>query len=63
MSDLQYDSSQNEFGRPPVQEKGVDITGKIVQWGLASNRQQAEYVLIGVGVVALIVTYFVYTHS
>jgi hypothetical protein len=60
MTDLQFDNTENEFGRPPVASAGFDITGKLVGWGLVSTRQQAEYVLIGLGVLVLIIAFFVY---
>ena len=60
MADLQFDNQANEFGRPPVAPLGMDITGKLVGWGLVSTRQQGEYVLIGLGVLALIIAFFVY---
>lgn len=63
MTDLQFENQSNEFGQPPVADAGADITGKLVQWGLVSSRQEAEYVLIGVGVLVLIVAYFIYHSS
>jgi hypothetical protein len=61
MSEMQFDTEQqNEFGRPPELEKGSDWTGKLIAWGFASNRQQAEYVMIAVGIVLLVVAYFLY---
>jgi len=58
MSDLQFDTNPNEFGAPPRGESGTDITGKLVEWGLAADRQQAEYVLIAAGILALILAAF-----
>ena len=58
--DLQFNSDQqNEFG-PPAQtrQQGTSLTDKLIQWGLASNAQQAQYVLIALGVIALIVAFF-----
>ncbi|MFA7309944.1 MAG: hypothetical protein WC050_03500 [Candidatus Paceibacterota bacterium] len=63
MTDLQFENQTNEFGRPPEASSGTDITGKIVQWGLASNREQAQYVLIAVAIAALIIAFFVYSRS
>ncbi|MBV9159088.1 MAG: hypothetical protein JO019_00645 [Candidatus Kaiserbacteria bacterium] len=60
MSDLQFDDQRNEFGAPPVEARGTDLTGKIVSWGLASNAQQAQYILIGIVVIALIAGYFIF---
>lgn len=60
MSDLQFDDSQSEFARPPEQPSGFDLSGKLVEWGLVSNRQEATYVLIAIGVLAVIVAFFVF---
>ncbi len=61
MSDVQFDSDQaNEFGRPP-QRGGSDLTGMLIKMGIVSDRKQAEYVLIGIGVLALIAAYLVVT--
>ena len=58
MGELRFDSDQqNEFVRP-IQQSGFDLTGRIVAWGLAKNRRQAEYVLIAVVVLALIVIWW-----
>ena len=61
MSDLQFDTGQNEFGRPPEQASSFDLSGKLIQWGLVSNKQEASYVLIAVAVLALIGAYFLYS--
>lgn len=61
MSDLQFDTGQNEFGPPRVEKSGMDISGKLVEWGLVSNRQEASYVLIAIAVLALIAAYFLYS--
>ena len=60
MSDVQFQSDQqDEFGRPPAwQDSG--ITGKLVSWGLAKDRKQAEYVLIGVLVAVVLISIYVY---
>ncbi len=61
MSDMQFNTEQqNEFGRPPEVSSGTDWTAKIISWGLASNRQQAEYVMIGIAVLALVLAFFLY---
>ena len=63
MSDVQFQSDQqDEFGRPPAwQDSG--ITGKIVSWGLAKDRKQAEYVLIGILVLIIIAAIWIYSTS
>ncbi|MCE9541446.1 hypothetical protein K8R03_02705 [Candidatus Kaiserbacteria bacterium] len=61
MSDMQFNDSADEFGRPPVQSMGSDITGKLVSWGLAQDRKQAEYILMAVGALALLLAlYFLF---
>ncbi len=54
MSDVQFENQGDEYGRPPVQPAGTDLTGKLISWGIAKNRQQASYVLGGVGVLAVV---------
>jgi len=60
MGDLRFDTDQEEFTRPASPTSGGDFTGKLVAWGLVSNRQQAEYVMIGLAVVIAIIAFFVY---
>ena len=57
---IRFETDPNEFGRPPQAPAGTDITGKLMEWGVASTRQQAEYVLIAVAVVAIILAWFLY---
>lgn len=58
MSDLRFDTQDNEFGAPPQQTAGFDLAGKLVQWGLVADRQQATYALIGIAVLALVAAFF-----
>ena len=60
MSDLQFNDQTDEFGRPPVASLGSDLTGKLVQWGLASTRQQAEYLMMGIAAVIVVIAFFLY---
>ncbi len=53
MSDMRFDSNNDEFGRPPAAERG-DFADKLVSWGLVGDRQTAIYTLIGIGVLALV---------
>ena len=41
--------------------QGTDFTGKLIAWGLASNRQQAEYLMIGAALAVLVIAYLVYS--
>jgi len=61
MGDLRFDSDQeDEFKRPESPAQGGDLTGKLIAWGLVSNRQQAEYLMMGLAVLITIVAFFVY---
>jgi len=60
MNEIQFEDKQDEFGAPPQMNQGTDFTGKLIGWGLASNRQQAEYLMIGLAVVIIIISFFVY---
>lgn len=61
MSEMQFNDGADEFGAPPVRSVGTDITGKLVTWGLAGSRQQAEYILMVVGAIALLTAlYFMF---
>lgn len=61
MSNVQFDSDQtDEFGRPPVRG-GSDLTGKLIKMGIAKDRKQAEYVLIAIGILALLAAYLLVT--
>jgi hypothetical protein len=60
---MRFEDNNNEFGRPPEEAAGFDLTGKLVEWGLVSDTQQAQYVLIGVAVLALLVAAFFFFHS
>ncbi|HEY4488844.1 MAG TPA: hypothetical protein VJB97_04990 [Candidatus Paceibacterota bacterium] len=63
MGEMQFESDQeNEFGAPPVRNQ-TDLTGKLIAWGLASNRQQAQYLMIGAFFVILIVAIWIYATS
>lgn len=63
MADMQFEADQqNEFGRPPTYES-AGITGKMVSWGLAKDRKQAEYILIGIVVVVLLIAVWLYANS
>ncbi|MBI4088083.1 hypothetical protein HY418_01735 [Candidatus Kaiserbacteria bacterium] len=58
--EVRFENQGEEFGRPPQEAVGFDLAGKMVQWGLVASRKEAEYVLIGVGVVALLIAIFIF---
>ena len=57
---MKFEDNQNEFGRPPATSNGFDMSGMLIKWGIASSRQQAEYILIAVGVIVFAAAVFVY---
>jgi len=61
-SGVQFDT-QDDFGRPPQRSGGFDLTGKLVQWGLVKSAQEAQYVLIGITVVALVIAGYFFIHT
>lgn len=63
MSDLRFDTGDTEFASSRETSAGLDLAGKLVAWGLVSDRQQATYVLIGAGVLALIIAFFLFRSS
>ena len=61
---VRFDSdSQNEFGAPPQREGGMDIVGGLVSAGLVKSRQEAQYVLVAIAVLALVVGAYFFFHS
>jgi len=60
MADLQFENQTNEFGVPPQERPGSDLTDMLIKWGLVSSRKEAEYALVGVAILALVIAYFVY---
>lgn len=60
MSDIEFNTNPDEFGRPPQAAPSTDITGKLVEWGLAGDRKQAEYVLIAAAVLVLLLAFVAY---
>lgn len=54
---VQFQNQGEEFGAPP-RESGTDLTGALVAWGLVSSRKEAQYVMIGVAILAFIVAVF-----
>ncbi len=62
MGDMQFEDQTNEFGAPRERATGFDLTGKLVQWGLVSTPQEAQYALIAVAVLAfLVAAYFLFS--
>ncbi len=61
MGDIKFDDGSQEFSAPPTQAKGADLSGKLIAWGMAKDRQQAQVILIVVLVVAVLgIMYFMF---
>ncbi|KKW19585.1 MAG: hypothetical protein UY63_C0010G0019 [Parcubacteria group bacterium GW2011_GWA2_51_10] len=55
MSDMKFQSDEwDEFGRPRARS-GFDLTAWLIKSGLVSNRKSAEYLLLGIVVVAVFI--------
>ncbi|OGG50822.1 hypothetical protein A2763_00590 [Candidatus Kaiserbacteria bacterium RIFCSPHIGHO2_01_FULL_54_36] len=64
MGDMQFQTDdQNEFGAPQSFADKPGVTGKLVEWGLASSVQQAEYILITVGAVCILIAGYFFFFS
>lgn len=64
MDEIKFNADQDEFvalQRKPKRE--FDLPGKLVQWGIVSDRQQAGYMLLGAVVVALIAAWWIWSSS
>ena len=60
---VQFQSDNaNEFGRPR-KESGFDLTGSLVRAGLVSSRDEAQYVLIAIAVLAVVGAGFFFFRS
>ena len=60
MGDLRFDSEGDEFARPASENSKSDLTGMFITWGLVSNRQQAEYLMIALAILIAVIAFFVY---
>jgi hypothetical protein len=47
---------QGGFGR----DEALNLTALLIKWRIASTRQQAQYILIGVVLVAIVLAFFIY---
>jgi len=58
MNDIRFSSDQNdEFGRP-AGRRGFNLGGMLIRWGIAKNRQQAEYVMLGIVALVFVAIFF-----
>lgn len=63
MGEVRFENPGEEYGPSPVASSGFDMSGMLVKWGLVSSRKEAEYILIGIGILALVIAVFVYMSS
>lgn len=59
-SNVRFEDQGEEFGRPPEERRGIDLAGRLVEWGIVSSPDQAQYVLIGISAVALLVSVYLF---
>ena len=59
MDEVHFENQGEEFGAPP-ERSGSDLTSRLIRWGVVSNREQAQYVMIGVAVVVFIIAFLVF---
>lgn len=62
-SGVRFDVENEDFGRPPQRDAGFDMTGKLVEWGIVETVEQAQYVLVGVGIFVLLLAGYFFMHS
>ncbi len=62
MADIQFEGEQ-EFARPAVTRESGGLIALVQKWGFAKDNHQAEYVLLGIAVVAVIAAIFVFSMS
>ncbi|MBM3261556.1 hypothetical protein FJY93_04000 [Candidatus Kaiserbacteria bacterium] len=55
MSEIQYESQTGGLTKIPYTPKEPDLIDRLIGWGFVSTQKQAEYVLLGVVVLALLV--------
>jgi hypothetical protein len=55
MSEMVFEDQKDEFGPPPSRAEGFDLTGMLVRRGVAPDRTQAEYILIGLAIAAVVI--------
>ena len=52
--EMSFNDGTDEFSTQRPQEAGFDLTGKLIAWGLVKTRDEAQYVMIGVAAVAIL---------
>ena len=61
MGEIQFDSDNKEYARPRFQGGRIPgLTGLLMRAGIVSSQRSAEYVLIILTAVAVIVTFFLW---
>jgi hypothetical protein len=60
MSEVSFEDQGDTSGRLPKFLETFDLGALLIKWRIASTRQQAQYILIGMILVAIVLTFFVY---
>ena len=63
MNDIQFENQGEEYGPPPKRFAGFDMTALLLKWRVVSSRHNAEYVLMGVALVAVVLALFFFFHA
>lgn len=62
MSNVRFENQGEEYGPPPT-SSSFDLTSFMTRTGLVSTRQEAQYVMIGVAVLAFAGAFFLFVRS
>jgi hypothetical protein len=60
---VRFENQGEEFGTPPQRSGRFDLVGLLVRKKIVSSVQQAQYVLIGVAVLVLIIAGYLFFHA
>ena len=61
MGDVRFDTDQqDEFASPRASQGGFDLVGLLVRTGMVENRQMAQYILVGIAVLAFFGIFFMF---
>jgi len=61
---VRFENQGEEFGSPPDRSGGFNLSALFVKWGLVSSVREAQYVLLAITIVAVLVgVFFFYSAS
>jgi hypothetical protein len=60
MSEVSFEDRGDTFSRLPKFLETFDLGALLIKWRIASTQQQAQYILIGVALVAIVLAFFIY---